>query len=315
MKWKQYTIQTTTQAEDFVSGMLAELGIAGVQIEDNVPLSTEDKEKMYIDILPELPPDEGAARISFFLDDDGKHDEFLSRVRAELENLRMFVDVGSAEIIEKETEDKDWIDNWKKYFKSFVIEDILIKPTWEKLPQQGEYRHIIEIDPGTSFGTGKHETTQLCIRQLCKYMKSGDRVLDVGCGSGILSLVSLKLGASSVTGTDIDPICMEATADNMQINHLPLEGNNFFHGNLIDDAELQKNVGEGYDIVVANILADIIIPLTPVIPKHIKKGGVYIMSGIIDFKEEAVRKAVEDAGFEVLEISSQGEWRGITARK
>lgn len=315
MKWKQYTIQTTTQAEDFVSGMLAELGIAGVQIEDNIPLSTEDKEKMYIDILPELPPDKGAARISFFLDDDGNHDEFLSRVRAELENLRAFVDVGSVEIIEKETEDKDWIDNWKKYFKSFVIEDILIKPTWEELPRQGEYRNVIEIDPGTSFGTGKHETTQLCIRQLCKYMKPGDRVLDVGCGSGILSLVSLKLGASSVTGTDIDPICMEATADNMQINRLPMEGNHFFHGNLIDDAELQKKVGEAYDIVVANILADIIIPLTPVIPKHIKKGGIYIVSGIIDFKEEVVRKAVADAGFEILEIGSQGEWRSITARK
>ncbi len=314
MKWKQYTIQTTTQAEDFVSGMLAELGIAGVQIEDNIPLSTEDKEKMYIDILPELPPDKGAARISFFLDDDGNHDEFLSRVRAELENLRAFVDVGSAEIIEKETEDKDWIDNWKKYFKSFVIEDILIKPTWEELPR-GEYRNVIEIDPGTSFGTGKHETTQLCIRQLCKYMKPGDRVLDVGCGSGILSLVSLKLGASSVTGTDIDPICMEATADNMQINRLPMEGNHFFHGNLIDDAELQKKVGEAYDIVVANILADIIIPLTPVIPEHIKKGGIYIVSGIIDFKEEVVRKAVADAGFEILEIGSQGEWRSITARK
>ena len=315
MKWKQYTIQTTTQAEDFVSGMLAELGIAGVQIEDNIPLSTEDKEKMYIDILPELPPDKGAARISFFLDDDGNHDEFLSRVRAELENLRAFVDVGSAEIIEKETEDKDWIDNWKKYFKSFVIEDILIKPTWEELPRQGEYRKVIEIDPGTSFGTGKHETTQLCIRQLCKYMKPGDRVLDVGCGSGILSLVSLKLGASSVTGTDIDPICMEATADNMQINRLPMEGNHFFHGNLIDDAELQKKVGEAYDIVVANILADIIIPLTPVIPEHIKKGGIYIVSGIIDFKEEVVRKAVADAGFKILEIGSQGEWRSITARK
>lgn len=270
---------------------------------------------MYIDILPELPPDDGVARISFFLDDDGNHEEFLSRVREELENLRAFVDVGSVEIIEKETEDKDWIDNWKKYFKSFVIEDILIKPTWEQMPQQGEYRSVIEIDPGTSFGTGKHETTQLCIRQLCKYMKPGDRVLDVGCGSGILSLVSLKLGASSVTGTDIDPICMEATADNMQINHLSMEGNHFFHGNLIDDEQLQREVGKGYDIVVANILADIIIPLTPVIPDHMKKGGIYIMSGIIDFKEEVVRKAVVDAGFEILEIGSQGEWRSITARK
>lgn len=315
MKWKQYTIQTTTQAEDFVSGMLADLGIAGVQIEDNVPLSAEDKEKMYIDILPELPPDEGLARVSFYLEADGGHEELLARVREELEGLRMFVDVGSAKITQGETEDKDWINNWKKYFKSFVIEDILIKPTWEEGPKEDGYRCVIEIDPGTSFGTGKHETTQLCIRQLYKYLKPGDRVLDVGCGSGILSLVSLKLGAAAVTGTDIDPICMEAAADNMEINRLPAGLGNFFHGNLIDDPGLQERIGGGYDIAVANILADIVIPLTPVIPGHIKKGGLYIASGIIDFKEEAVKEAVIEAGLEILEVCRQGEWVSITARK
>lgn len=314
MKWKQYTIQTTTQAEDFISSMLADLGIEGVQIEDNVPLSAEEKERMYIDILPQLPPDEGIAKVSFFLE-EGEHGTLLAQVREELENLRMFVDVGSAAISEGETEDKDWINNWKKYFKSFVIDDILIKPTWEEMPQTLDYRCVIEIDPGTSFGTGKHETTQLCIRQLDKYLKQGYRVLDVGCGSGILSLVSLKLGASAVVGTDIDPICMEATRDNMEINHLPMENGSFFHGNLIDDSKLQEKVGGDYDIVVANILADIIIPLTPVIPSRLKEGGIYITSGIIDFKEEAVKKAVTEAGLEIMEVSHQGEWVSITARK
>ncbi len=314
MKWKQYTIQTTTEAEDFVSSMLADLGIEGVQIEDNVPLSAEEKERMYIDILPQLPPDEGIAKVSFFLE-EGEHGTLLAQVREELESLRMFVDVGSAAISEGETEDKDWINNWKKYFKSFVIDDILIKPTWEEMPQTLDYRCVIEIDPGTSFGTGKHETTQLCIHQLDKYLKQGDRVLDVGCGSGILSLVSLKLGASAVVGTDIDPICMEATRDNMEINHLPMENGSFFHGNLIDDSKLQEKVGGDYDIVVANILADIIIPLTPVIPSRLKEGGIYITSGIIDFKEEAVKKAVTEAGLEIMEVSHQGEWVSITARK
>lgn len=314
MKWKQYTIQTTTQAEDLVSSMLADLGIEGVQIEDNVPLSAEEKERMYIDILPQLPPDEGIAKVSFFLE-EGEHGTLLAKVREELENLRMFVDVGSAAITQGETEDKDWINNWKKYFKSFVIEDILIKPTWEEMPKAVDYRCVIEIDPGTSFGTGKHETTQLCIRQLDKYLKQGDRVLDVGCGSGILSLVSLKLGASAVVGTDIDPICMEAAKDNMEINCLPMENGSFYHGNLIDDSKLQEKVGSGYDIVVANILADIIIPLTPVIPGCMKKGGIYITSGIIDFKEEAVKKAVLNAGLDILEVCHQGEWVSITARK
>lgn len=315
MKWKQYTIHTTTQAEDFISSMLADLGIEGVQIEDNIPLSAEDKEKMFIDILPEIPPDEGLARVSFFLDAEAEQEKLLAQVREELENLRIFVDVGSAKITQGETEDKDWINNWKQYFKSFEIEDILIKPTWEETAKEGNYRCVIKIDPGTSFGTGKHETTQLCIRQLYKYIKPGDRILDVGCGSGILSLVSLKLGAGAVVGTDIDPLCMEATMDNMKINHLPLEKGSFYQGNLIDDSELQEKVGGDYGIVVANILADIVIPLTPVIPNHIKKGGIYITSGIIDFKEEAVKKAVCDAGFEILEVCHQGEWVSITARK
>ncbi len=315
MKWKKYTIQSTTQAEDFISSMLADLGVEGVQIEDFVPLSAEDKEKMYIDILPELPPDEGIAYISFFLEADREQEELLMQVRQELEELRTFVDIGSGEMTQGETEDQDWINNWKQYFKAVTIENILIKPTWESLPLEEHYRCVVEIDPGTSFGTGKHETTQLCIRQICKYMKPQDRVLDVGCGSGILSVVSLKLGAGSVVGTDIDPVCMQATADNMKVNGLSMEQGKFYHGNLIDDISLQKKVGGEYDIVVANILADIIIPLTPVIPGCLKKGGIYITSGIINFKEEAVKQAIQEAGLEILEISRQGEWVSITARK
>lgn len=315
MKWKKYTIQSTTQAEDFVSSMLADLGVEGVQIEDNIPLSAEDKEKLYIDILPELPPDEGVAFISFFLEAETEQEGLLRQVQEELENLRAFVDIGEGSIQQGVTEDKDWIDNWKQYFKPFVIEGILIKPTWEDVPDRQGCRHVIEIDPGTSFGTGKHETTQLCIRQLCQCLKPGDKVLDVGCGSGILSLVSLKLGAGCVWGTDIDPICMEAARENLRVNRFPQEAAVFCQGNLIDDPRLQQEVGEGYDIVVANILADVINPLSPVIPRHLKKGGIYISSGIIDFKEEPVKDAILSAGFEILEINRQGEWVGITARK
>ena len=318
MKWKKYTIETTTAAEDYLSSMLMELGIEGIEIEDNIPLSKEDQADMFIDFLPELPPDEGISHVSFYVEDDGSDQtELLKEVRIALEDLRSTVDVGSAVISSSETEDLDWVNNWKQYFSSFTIEDILIKPTWEELKEEDKDKFLIEIDPGVSFGTGKHETTQLCIRQLLKYVRGTNaKVLDVGCGSGILSIVALKLGAREVVGTDLDADCMISTRENMEVNHLPAELGTFYIGNLIDDTGLQQKVGfEEYEVVVANILADVIIPMAPVIPDRLKKGGIFITSGIIDFKENEVRTAIEAAGMEIVEINHQGEWVNITARK
>lgn len=318
MKWNKYTIETTTAAEDFMSSMLMELGIEGVEIEDKIPLSKQDQADMFIDFLPELPPDDGVSYVSFYLEDDGTdYTELLKQVKTKLEELRKIVDVGTGVITSDQTEDLDWINNWKKFFSSFYIDDILIKPTWEELKEEDKDKFLIEIDPGVSFGTGKHETTQLCIRQLLKYIPgTTPKVLDVGCGSGILSIVALKLGASEVVGTDLDADCMTSTRDNMQVNHLDLSKGTFYVGNLIDDTELQEKVGtECYDIVVANILADVIIPMAPVIPARLKKGGYFITSGIIDFKEDAVKEAIEKAGLTVVEINHQGEWVNITARK
>ena len=326
MKWKKYTIETTTAAEDYMSSMLMDLGIEGIEIEDNIPLTKEDQADMFIDFLPELPPDEGISYVSFYIEEDGSDQkQILTQVKAGLENLRKMVEVGSGVISSSETEDLDWINNWKKYFSSFTIEDILIKPTWEELKEEDKDKFLIEIDPGISFGTGKHETTQLCIRQLLKYIRGNSgytpenthpKVLDVGCGSGILSIVALKLGASEVVGTDLDADCMISTKENMEVNHLDAGLGTFYVGNLIDDEELQQKVGtEVYDIVVANILADVIIPMAPVIPARLKKGGYFITSGIIDFKENEVKVAIEKAGLEVVEINHQGEWVNITARK
>ena len=310
MKWKKYTIETTTAAEDFMSSMLMELGIEGIEIEDNIPLTKEDQADMFIDFLPELPPDEGISHVSFYIEDDGSdQSDMLRKVKLGLEDLRDTVDVGSGIISSSETEDLDWINNWKKYFSSFTIGDILIKPTWEEVKPEDADKFMIEIDPGISFGTGKHETTQLCI-------KEAPTVLDVGCGSGILSIVALKLGAKEVVGTDLDADCMISTRDNMQVNHLDEKLGTFYVGNLIDDTELQKKVGtEKYDIVVANILADVIIPMAPVIPDRLKEGGYFITSGIIDFKENEVKEAIEAAGLKVIEINHQGEWVNITAQK
>nr|WP_308648459.1 50S ribosomal protein L11 methyltransferase [uncultured Agathobacter sp.] len=318
MKWKKYTIETTTAAEDFMSSMLMDLGIEGIEIEDNIPLTKEDQADMFIDFLPELPPDEGKSHVSFYIEDDGTdQSEILKKVKIGLEELRDTVDVGSGMILSSETEDLDWINNWKKFFSSFTIGNILIKPTWEDVKPEDKDKFMIEIDPGISFGTGKHETTQLCIRQLIKYIKDGHpKVLDVGCGSGILSIVALKLGASEVVGTDLDADCMISTRENMKVNHLDEKLGTFYVGNLIDDVDLQKQVGtEEYDIVVANILADVIIPMAPVIPDRLKKGGYFITSGIIDFKEDEVRDAIEKTGLKVIEINHQGEWVNITAQK
>ncbi|MEE1102178.1 MAG: 50S ribosomal protein L11 methyltransferase [Agathobacter sp.] len=318
MKWKKYTIETTTVAEDYMSTMLMELGIEGIEIEDNIPLTKEDQADMFIDFLPELPPDEGISYVSFYIEDDGSDQtQILKKVKNSLEELRETVEVGSGIISSSETEDLDWINNWKKFFSSFTIDDILIKPTWEELKPEDKDKFLIEIDPGISFGTGKHETTQLCIKQLLKYVKgSNPKVLDVGCGSGILSIVALKLGARCVVGTDLDADCMVSTRENMKVNNLAEELGTFYVGNLIDDVELQEKVGtQEYEIVVANILADVIIPMAPVIPARLKKGGYFITSGIIDFKENEVKEAIEAAGLEIVEINHQGEWVNITARK
>lgn len=316
MRWNKFTIKTTTEAEDYLSAMLDEIGVEGIEIEDNIPLSKEDQSTMFIDFPPELPEDDGTSKVSFYIDEKEDYEEILEQVKAGIEEWRQFVDIGEGTITQSTTEDIDWQNNWKQFFSSFYIDDILIKPTWEELKEEDKDKFLIEIDPGVSFGTGKHETTQLCIRQLRKYMKDGEKILDVGCGSGILSIVALKLGAGEVVGTDIDENCMTSTYENMEVNGLDKAQGTFCVGNLIDDEELQRKVGtECYDIVVANILADVIIPLAPVIPARLKKDGIFITSGIIDFKEEEVKQAIKQAGFEILETNHQGEWVNITARK
>ena len=317
MKWKKYTIETTTAAEDFMSSMLMDLGIEGIEIEDNIPLTKEDQADMFIDFLPELPPDEGISHVSFYVEEDGSDQtEILKQVKIGLEKLRDMVEVGSGVITSSETEDLDWINNWKKYFTSFTIDDILIKPTWEELKEEDKDKFLIEIDPGISFGTGKHETTQLCIRALKKYVTSETEILDVGCGSGILGMLALKFGAKHSLGTDLDPCAIDATHENMEVNGIRKDQYEVMIGNIIDDTAVQDAVGyEKYDIVAANILADVLVPLTPVIIHQMKPGAVYITSGIIEDKENVVVEAVKAAGLEVLEVNHQGEWVSVVARK
>lgn len=299
-----------------VCGSLMELGIQGVEIEDKVPLTEREQEQMFVDILPEFGEDDGTAYISFYLDVEEDQESVLAAVREELAQIGTYMDVGEAEIEESQTEDVDWINNWKKYFHQFTIDDVLIIPSWEEVTPEDEDKMIIHIDPGTAFGTGMHETTQLCIRQLKKYVTKETVILDVGCGSGILGMLALKFGAKYSVGTDLDPCAITATHENMEANGISRRQYEVMAGNIIDDETVKKQAGyERFDIAAANILADVLVPLTPVIREHLKPGGIYITSGIIEDKEETVVEAVKAAGFEVLEVARQGEWASVTARK
>ena len=316
MKWNRFTNKTKTAAEDVIISALADVGVEGVEIQDKQPLTETDKEQMFVDIMPEGPADDGIAYLNFYLEEDTETAPVLERVRAVLEEVRGYMDIGEGTITESQTEDKDWINNWKEYFHQFYVDDILIVPSWEEVKEEDKDKMILHIDPGTAFGTGMHETTQLVIRQLKKFVTKDTQMLDVGTGSGILGIVALKLGAAHVVGTDLDPCAIPAVADNKEANDIKDETFDMLIGNIIDDKEVQDTVGyEKYDIVTANILADVLVPLTPVIVNQMKKGAYYITSGILDVKEEVVVKAVKDAGLQLVEVTHQGEWVSVTARK
>jgi ribosomal protein L11 methyltransferase len=320
MKWKKFTIKTITEAEDIIISTLYDIGLEGAQIEDKIPLTPLEKEQMFVDILPDAPEDDGIAYLSFFVEENENNlintDEITANIHRELDILRNFMDVGEGTIMVSETEDIDWINNWKQFFHQFYIDDLLVIPSWEEIQPADRDKKVLHIDPGTAFGTGMHETTQLCIRQLKKYITSKTELLDVGTGSGVLAIISLLYGIKHAVGTDLDPCAIEAVQENMAANNIAPECFEMMIGNLITDKIVQDKVGyEKYDIVVANILADVLVPLTPVIVNQLKPGGVYITSGIIDNKEQIVRDAVEAAGLEVIEVTYQGEWVSVTARK
>jgi len=327
MKWVKFRVKTITEAEDIIISTLYDIGLEGAQIEDKVPLTALEKEQMFVDILPDTPDDDGIAYLSFFVEEkeDGSleiqgqptdKETILADVERELEDLRMFCDIGEGTVTVDETEDIDWINNWKQYFHQFYIDDILVIPSWEDVKAENTDKMVLHIDPGTAFGTGMHETTQLCIRQLRKHITPETVLLDVGTGSGILAILSLMFGAKHAVGTDLDICAVEAVAQNCEVNGIDTKNFEMMIGNIITDKEIQDRVGyECYDIVVANILADVLVPLTPVIVNQLKPGGIYITSGIIDDKEQTVVEAVQAAGLKVLEVTYQGEWVSVTARK
>lgn len=316
MKWNKYRLATTTEAVDLISYTLAEMGIEGIEIEDKVPLSEEDKKRMFIDLLPDLEEDDGKAYVSFYIEPEKDHDSTLEEVLAAVRELADFVDIGEATIEKSQTEDIDWMNNWKKYWKPFKVDEhIIIKPTWETVENVPEDTLVVELDPGTAFGTGTHHTTRLCITQLKKYMQPGQEVLDVGCGSGILSIIALLLGAKEASATDVDIHAVEAAVENARVNGIESDVYTVLTGDVISDADFRHKVGEHkFDMVLANIFAEIIIPLSGVVKEMMKPGALFITSGIIDEREEDVRKALTENGFEIMEVIHSGGWVSFTAR-
>ena len=317
MKWIKFRIKTVTEAEDILVSNLYDIGLEGAQIEDKVPLTALEKEQMFVDILPDMPDNDDIAYLSCFVEDDGHVDreEIKKNIEEVLKETAVYCEIGEGTVEVSETEDLDWINNWKQFFHQFYIDDLLVIPSWEEVKPEDKDRMILHIDPGTAFGTGMHETTQLCIRALRKYVAPGCSMVDVGTGSGILSIMAYKFGAKKIIGTDLDPCAINAVEDNMNQNNLADAGFELIIGNLIDDPDVQAQVGEGYDIVAANILAGVLIPLMPQGIKCLKDGGIYIMSGIIDEAEESVVSACKENGLEVLEVNHQGEWVGVVAKK
>ena len=352
MRWMRFKVRTTSAAEDILVSAMTDIGLYGAQIEDHVPLTAQEKEQMFVDIMPEEKPDDGLAVVSFYvqLQDDGtllpdeesgaigqaaesggslasveQHagrtvtpEEVKKAMEEKIAELRKTCDfVGDGTVSIEVTEDVDWLNNWKQYFHQFWIDDILVLPSWEQpaLPEVTP-KVTFHIDPGTAFGTGMHETTQLCIREIRKYLTPETELLDVGTGSGILSILSLMLGAEHAVGTDLDPMAEPAIKENLEANHVDPAKFQVILGNLIDDKKTQDAVGYGkYDIVVANILPDVLVPLMPALKAAAKPGGVIITSGIVEGREGEVEKAMQDAGLSPEETKRQGEWRCVVGKK
>ncbi len=326
MKWNVIRIRTTNDVTDYLAGILFDLGFEGIEVTDTVQLSEQEKKAMFIDFLPELDETDKTAVVTCYTEENVDPGQAISQIREELEEYRAFLNPDAVSFETGVTEDTDWINNWKQFFKSFAVdEDIYIKPTWEPMKEEFKDKLVIEIDPGTAFGTGSHETTRLAIANMKKYLKPGDRLLDIGTGSGILSVIGMKLGAGKAIGTDIDPIAVRVACENAEANGLSVFAGTvsevpdgsvaFYTGNMLDDEAFCVPFSEQkYPIVVANILADVIIPLAPVVRRFLLPGGVFVCSGIINLMEEKTKKALTDLGYKILNEERMNDWVSYAVR-
>ncbi len=322
MEWLEVFVETSQIGLEPVEGVLYQCGLTGLMIHDADDFTEflENPNRDWDYVADELVEEkqEQITGITFFLRDNLYGREQLSQIKGALQAVKETekeLDLGSLALTLKNVAEEDWANNWKKYFKPFPVgEKIMIKPSWEELPAQTD-KIVLKIDPGHIFGTGTHETTQLCMELIESYVKKDDMVLDIGCGSGILSIASLLLEAKEADAVDIDPNAIQIAYENSDRNDIPRETYHVRAGNILEDEILQQAYsGKQYDLVVANIVADVIIALTKQVPDYIKDGGIFLCSGIITERKEDVLHALEETGFTVLQIKEKTSWVAIAAR-
>ncbi|CDD61207.1 ribosomal protein L11 methyltransferase [Clostridium sp. CAG:505] len=322
MEWIEVFVATSQMGLEPVEGVLYQCGLNGLMIHDEADFAEflENPNREWDYVADELVEEkqEQTTGITFFLRDNLYGREQLSQIKSALQSVKETekeLDLGSLEVTMKNVAEEDWANNWKKYFKPFPVGDkIMIKPSWEELPAQTD-KIILKIDPGHIFGTGTHETTQLCMELIEKYVKKDDMVLDIGCGSGILSIASLLLDAKEADAVDIDPNAIQIAYENSDRNDIDRSRYHVKAGNILEDEDLQASYsGKKYDLVAANIVADVIIALTKQVPDYIKDGGIFLCSGIITERKEDVLEALKAAGFAVLDIKEKTSWVAIATR-
>ncbi|MBQ9870091.1 MAG: 50S ribosomal protein L11 methyltransferase [Ruminococcus sp.] len=314
MDWIETAIYTTTQGIEAVTGRLLGLGIDGFVIRDAQDFEDflEDKDGNWDYIDDDLMGlKDCETTVTVYIPNDANAPELVSAIRAELNALKQSdeqSEFGRLECELKNIREQDWANNWKQYFKPLCVgEKLLIKPSWESV-SENETRRILEIDPAASFGTGQHNTTQLCLELLEQNISQDDSLLDLGCGSGILSIAAILLGAQKATAVDIDENSVKIAAENAQKNNIPSGSYTALAGNIITDKALAEKIGTGFDVVCANIVADVLIAMSGLFAGFLKKGGKLVVSGIIEPRRDEVLEIIQSSGFELVQTRQKDDW-------
>ncbi len=321
MDWIKAVIYTTSEGIEPVSGRLYSLGITGIEIEDEQDFKDFlENNKQYWDYVDDelVRQKEGETKVSAYVSDNPAGYEMLAAIRSsisELKSLDTDNKFGRLDIDCSTLNEEDWANNWKKYFHPLEIgEKILIKPEWEEIKEPTD-RIVFNVNPGMTFGTGSHYTTQLCIENLEKYIKPNSKMLDLGCGSGILSIIALMLGAQSAAAVDIDPNAVDIAYENAVRNNVDKSNYHVYAGNILTDENLQSKISGKYDVVAANIVADVIIGLTPIVRNYMTDSGIFITSGIIEDRIEDVKSALLENGFEITDVTQRKDWASIVCKQ